>query len=73
MVDLSKTDKFPHDNVPDEAVETTLKVLRTLRDLCLKTDLGRWADEIVVLSHAHKVIYDLAEAGNESEQTSANS
>lgn len=52
VVDLSKNDVYSPPIIPDADVETTLKVLRTLRNLCLGPD-GFDADGAVLLSHTH--------------------
>lgn len=60
MIDLSKMDTFPDGQVPDSDVEMTLKVIRTLRDICLRRDAFD-ADGAILLSHAHKFIVEVVE------------
>jgi len=66
MIDLEKTDEFAFEDTPDEAVETCLKVLRTIRGGMMKHDLGAFADEIIILSHAHRVVSELVATCQES-------
>lgn len=49
-----KTDTYPRFNVPDDAIETCLKVLRTIRVVCV-TD----PDSAIILSAAHTKILEL--------------
>ena len=44
--------------VPDESIEETMKVLRSVRDYALHPH-GFDAEAAVVLSNAHKILYDM--------------
>lgn len=57
MIDLSKTDTYDNHIVPEDHVEITMKVLRTIRDLLLCPKFFD-ADGAVALSHAYKIIYE---------------
>jgi hypothetical protein len=59
VVDLSKTDCYP-DTIPDADVEVALKVIRTLRNMCLEVDMFD-AEGAVLLSHTHKWIVEAVE------------
>lgn len=54
-IDLSRTDIYETLEVPDSDVETALKVLRTIRTMCLDP-LNFEAEGAVLLSHAHAFI-----------------
>jgi hypothetical protein len=58
-VNLKRNDEYDNGIIPDEDVETTLKVIRSLRNLHLKDNEF---DESVLLSHAHACIFKSVEA-----------
>lgn len=70
MVDLTRTDVYSTDNVPDEDVEVAMKVLRTLRGVATNMGNGRVA---VAASEAYRALYQIAKECNkhEEEQKSA--
>lgn len=60
-INLEYTDTYRDFVIPDEDVETTLRVLRTIRAACLEpgvTDLNKDAEGAVLLSHAHTWIVE---------------
>lgn len=58
-VDLSRSDKYANE-IPDEDLETALKVIRSMRDFCLGPGYFD-ADGAVILSHAHAKIVEMVE------------
>lgn len=70
-VDLGKTDVY-EGNVPDADIETTLKVLRTIRNASLGPKVFL-ANTAVILTHAHAAIHQMikqvqtAEAAGQTE------
>jgi hypothetical protein len=59
-VDLNRMDVYEDAVVPDADVETTLKVIRTIRNECLNPNAFR-AEAAVLLSNAHAVIVNLVQ------------
>jgi hypothetical protein len=59
-VDLTRMDVYEDAIVPDADVETTLKVIRTIRNECLNPTAFR-AEAAVLLSNAHAVIVNLVQ------------
>ena len=59
-IDLTLCDKYTGMYIPDEDIETALKVIRTLRDWSLDPEMFN-ADTAVILSHAHKAIVEMVE------------
>ncbi len=57
-IDLTKLDTYPDENIPSADVETCLKVLRTLRNVCLIPETFS-AHGALNLSHAHATIHDM--------------
>jgi hypothetical protein len=57
-VDLTKLDLYENGFISTKDVETCLKVIRTLRNVCLDREVFD-ANGAVVLSHAHATIHDL--------------
>lgn len=57
-IDLSLNDEYPKEVIPDEDIETTLKVIRSLRNWCLGPSIFH-AEVAVILSHAHRVIVEM--------------
>jgi hypothetical protein len=57
LVNLDRTDVYPGDNIPEEAVEECLKVLRSIRNAALSPE-GFNASAAVMLSHCHSRIHD---------------
>jgi hypothetical protein len=53
-----RTDTYKELFIPDEDMQTCLKVIRTIRNVCLHQDAFD-ADGAVILSHAHAKILDL--------------
>lgn len=67
MINLERNDEYAEGVVPDEDVETCLKVLRTVRNQFLQP-FGFDAHDALLLSHAHAVIHRLCELSNEDEK-----
>ncbi len=66
-VDLEKCDEYLNRVVPDDDVETCLRVLRTCRNVCLAVDQFD-ADGAVILSHAHAKIAEMVQNVQETER-----
>lgn len=73
MINLTRIDQYENHIIPDEDVELALKVIRTMRDVCLMPNVFD-ADGALVLSHAHAKIHDLVQRAiaGEEEEKSAN-
>jgi hypothetical protein len=67
VIDLTRTDVYESSIVPDEDCEIALKVLRTLRHWMMIKDLGGFADEVIILSHAHRVLVEQIENSQEDD------
>lgn len=63
-LDLTRTDEYDYHDVPDEAVEIALKVIRTARNVCLMSESFD-AEGAVLLSHAHAKIVEMARVGSD--------
>lgn len=59
MIDLREMETYPNGVVPDEDVVTALRVIRTLREVCLDYGAPSFdADGAVLLARAHEFIVD---------------
>lgn len=65
-IDLTKVDEYPEGRIPDADVETCLKVLRTIRNQFLGLHFFD-ADGVVILSHAHKKIFELVQRAQQED------
>jgi hypothetical protein len=70
-INLGRMDVYERCIIPDEDIETALKVIRTIRNVCLGPHIFD-ADGAVVLSHAHAKIHDLVVRAQEGERRDAN-
>jgi len=66
MTDLNRTDCYG-DEIPDIDIETTLKVIRTIRNYYLHPTFFD-ADGAVILSYAHQKISELTRLAEEAEK-----
>lgn len=67
LVDLTKTDTYPGGVVPDVDFETCLRVLRTVRNVCISPPVFR-PDTAILLSEAHKTLHDMCEEVQRNER-----
>jgi len=67
-VDLTRTDEYEGE-IPDADLELCLKVIRTVRNVCLGTVEGFFdADGAVILSHAHAKMVELIELAEQEDE-----